>query len=176
MLQEDLPATNRWYTFAGSLEVQTLLSLLSGILPRVRRRARQHAAPAPEDAADLPDNELPYPAMRNQKDRKSAEFLCADSTPMTLAVACVATEAVDKLSNRLQHLDHVGNSLGEAFLFHGSALSDLFPGCDPVRGSGCDRLRPGAIGHLRFAILFQGAIICDVRSFSGVRPFKSRDH
>lgn len=54
-----------------------------------------------------------YQEYRAKKDAKSLAFMSDPSAPMTLTIACIATEPIDHLSARLQHLDCAGHGMTE---------------------------------------------------------------
>ena len=111
-----LPACNRWYTFAESLEVQCLGAVLHKILPRVLRLALEvDESLLVEAEGDNNDGEVAaWRIHAARKAKQCLEFMVETArTPQDLCIAAVATTPLDKLSARLQHLDTVGSSLAE---------------------------------------------------------------
>ena len=100
-------AANKWWTVSPTLENQGLGQLLHQILPRVVRKVRigdhdqDHL-----DAAAKENPDLWYKAYSGKKAKQSAEFL-GDQPRSSALCACmlVHCEPLDRLSNRMQHLD-----------------------------------------------------------------------
>lgn len=110
-----VPASNRWYTFAPSLCTQSLGLLCHGILRRVIFACAFGGFDAELEAEYAENSAMAWKSYVTRKHRTSADFL-ADypENAQVLAIACVVTEPVDKLSARLQHLDHHSCSAQES--------------------------------------------------------------
>jgi hypothetical protein len=105
----DLPALERWYTFAPHLSRQSTGMSFHFVLNRVVVRAFCNVTEVGQD-----DAENSFHANANKKKVTSVEFLSDHfSSSSVCHLACVSTFAVDHLSHRLQHLDDVGGSLIE---------------------------------------------------------------
>ena len=83
--------------------------LLHNLLPRVLTRAWDEESE--EDADD--DQEESFRAVANKQRRAALEFVREVSSATTLGISLVACMPLDRLSFRLQHLDHAGSSLLE---------------------------------------------------------------
>jgi hypothetical protein len=111
-LGETVPSENRWHTFGPSLEIQTFGVLFHGLLSRLAEVVNGSVNALKNlDASIEAGNE--FQVYRAKKDRKCATFLMDSSTPVTIALAAVASEPVDHLSARMQLLDHQGHGVTE---------------------------------------------------------------
>ncbi len=106
-LGEKVPAANRWHTLAPTLCSQSLGLFCHGVLRRVIHGCAfgsyddQLQAEHPEGSA------MAFQAYVTHKHRTAADFFTDyPHNAQLLGIAVVVTEAVDKLSARLQHLDH----------------------------------------------------------------------
>ncbi len=110
-----IPAANRWYTFAPSLEVQALGLLVHGFMAKVTQRLTlgTNVAPPAGDDDDEADAATDYKVYLSRKQRQSQAFLCEPETPKLIAVAIAVTEPCDRLSSRMQHLDSLSHGFSE---------------------------------------------------------------
>ena len=109
-LAKIVPAESRWGTFGPSLALQAAGHLCHRILPRVLRRAFANAEQLRDGGGD---DVADFRAHITKKTKQRVEFHSSQDTLHTLLVALLATEPLDKLSARLQHMDHrIGSVLG----------------------------------------------------------------
>ena len=111
---EKVPSCNRWHTVAPTLETQGLGLLLHNTLGRTSKLLSQKSGVdlGPDIDAALPpgaDDSISAFRLHNaKKDRKARSWLSRLDAPVTVAVACCATEPTDHLMARLQRLDDTG--------------------------------------------------------------------
>ena len=110
-LGKKLPSCIKFYTFPVHLERQGLGMMLHDSLSRVLRSAfeRQEAGEEQETDGDIAAWKLYAMRLLN----RSLDFADDESSRMFVASACAVTTPLDKLSNRLQHLDSVGSGIME---------------------------------------------------------------
>jgi hypothetical protein len=103
----DLPAENRWYTFGPHLARQCSGMLTHRILGRVVALAFTASVEA--------NDETSYHATANKRKAASIEYLVDNAAEASgeLGLATIAVAPLDRLSHRLQHLDHKGGSMQE---------------------------------------------------------------
>ncbi len=123
------PSTNRWHTYAPAIEGGALGKLLSDIA----HRALAGAGPIcveNDGAADARQPEdIDWRELGNTKAKDAVAFFSDESTAVSLGVAVVSTEPVDRLSNVLQHADVSGHSVDELLSATGAVrdcLTHLF--------------------------------------------------
>eukprot|EP00959_Pyramimonas_sp_CCMP1952_P072636 1517519-Pyramimonas_sp.AAC.1 len=116
-ISQRVPSLNRWHTWGPSCEGAALGVLLCRILPRAVA-----AAPSSSENDEQGGDGDSWTAYATQKARACGEFMADDRTPALLAVSVVASEAVGKLTMRLQHDDAVGCSVSDAFREDGGSL------------------------------------------------------
>ena len=110
-LGKKLPSCIKFDTFPVHLERQGLGMMLHDSLSRVLRSAfeRQEAGEEQETDGDIAAWKLYAMRLLN----RSLDFADDESSRMFVASACAVTTPLDKLSNRLQHLDSVGSGIME---------------------------------------------------------------
>jgi hypothetical protein len=108
-----VPAANRWYTFPVALCTQALGLMCHGILHKVVA-ASSLGIFKEELAADMDYPNQSYKQYCAGKERQATDFLTDfPENVILLANAVVTSEPLDKLSNRLQHLDTCGRAWQE---------------------------------------------------------------
>ena len=114
-ISENIPSIARWSTFGDCLPEEVGGMLCHAILPRVMGIVEAELAGEQlEDNAENDDNLDSWQVHITKKLQKA--FATLSDQPATTQVwstALFATEPIDYLSNRLQHLDTVGSSLKE---------------------------------------------------------------
>ena len=126
-LNTKVPSVSRWHTFRERVEIQALGMLLHSIMPRVLCRAFQPQGGAEELMDPLDDLQVDVSAWRVYATRKmnqSNAFMADETSPMRLSLAAVASEPLDALSARVQHLDKVGSSVSEVVKPYGGIVCD----------------------------------------------------
>jgi hypothetical protein len=117
-LGERVPSANRWHTFGPALETQGFGLVCHNILVRLSEVIAKLPNATPDLAAA---EDMSFQAYRAAKDRRAGSFLQDPLSSRVVGLACATTEPIDKLSARLQHLDHTSHSVTE--------ISDLVKEC-----------------------------------------------
>ncbi|CAK0826230.1 unnamed protein product, partial [Prorocentrum cordatum] len=141
-ISQRVPALNRWHTWGPACEGVALGAFLHRILPRIVGSCGIDND-RDDGAAEEGDSWTEY---NNKKARQCSEYLGSDDLLRQIGLAVIASEPLDRLSNRLQHLDKVGNVLADILGRDNGCLGDcqrrfyylLHRHLDPG-GLGCDR-------------------------------------
>ncbi|CAK0899533.1 unnamed protein product, partial [Prorocentrum cordatum] len=105
-VSEKVPACNRWYTFGTALEVQGLGVFMHQILPRVIVQLHSDGMLDNDKPIAEDDPDVSFKVYRTKKVKQSIAFMSDPKTPFVVASAALATEPLDHMTNRMQHLDH----------------------------------------------------------------------
>ena len=172
-LSSCLPACSRWYTFEGALCLNTEGQLCHAILPRAVVRAFANDIPENNIGVGDDGDQESFQMYASRKLKLSLETMQDQpQTLRTFVYALTATEPVDKLSARLQHLDAESGTAGEAVGHRGAVYNAqraywemLHPGDGPSKRYSVEGLlrihdtedRAGALADMRMAILSMSA-------------------
>ena len=105
------PAANRWWTYGPTLEGQGFGILCCSGLPRARVKAGDVVALTDAELAAILDSSLSFHEDLARKEKQPIAFVSEPSTPRGMALACMALEAPDKLSARMEFIDNHKNGL-----------------------------------------------------------------
>ena len=112
-LGEVVPSTHRWHTVGPALETQCLGMVCHNVLGRVFNMTTGLDPDDDPEAADQDDQESWNKFCAQQKKKASTFLGDIPKTEQYLMVACMASAPVDRLSARMQHLEHHSHALTE---------------------------------------------------------------
>ena len=110
-LNQSVPSTSRWYTFEPAMTLIAGGWLGHGLLPLAFSRAFDADLLLDVSQFEGAEDEIPWSVFNAMNLQKAASFLKDDECGKNLCLTLVASEPVDALNQRLQHLDFHGRGL-----------------------------------------------------------------